>query len=678
METKNLTKEEIHKKIEDLKNKVNYHNYLYYVKDAPEISDQEFDALFRELKQLEEQNPEFITPDSPTRRVGAIPSEKFEQVKHKYPLYSLDNANNGEELIEWYNRIRKTFPEPQKIEFVCELKIDGLAITLSYENGKFEKGATRGDGRTGEDISTNLKTINSIPLNLFQPDDRGIPQHVEARGEIFMPISSFERLNEKRRENNEPEFANPRNAGSGSVRQLDPKITRERDLDIFIYGGVFEDNTKPSSHWEALELLTKLGFKVNPNIKLCENIEQVKEYCDSWDEKRFELNYATDGVVIKVNDLNQQEELGYTSRSPRWAIAYKFPPERALTEIKDIKPSVGRTGAVTPIAHLEPVKLAGSIVKRASLHNADEIKRLDVRIGDKVWVKKAAEIIPKVISVDFRKRGHETRPFVYPEKCPECGTALERKQDEVAFYCPNFLRCPAQVRGRIEHWVSRDAMDIEWVGESMVKQMTEKGLVKDPADLYYLTKKDVLSLERMADKSASNIINAIQQSKDRPFGRVINAFGIKYVGRETADLLSRHFYSIDELKNADFQTLNAIDGIGEKVAESIVNFFKNPYVIDMLEKLKTAGVRLYGEKQEKPENLPLGDKTFVLTGSLKTMTRNEAGDIIKGLGGKISSSVSRKTDYVVVGEDPGSKFDKAVKLNVKILNEEEFIKLTSA
>ncbi len=677
MNTENLAKNSILQKIQELRNKINYHNYLYYVKDEPEIPDKEFDALFRELKTLEEQNPELITPDSPTQRIGAAPSEKFRQVKHKYPLYSLDNANNDEELLEWYNRIRKTFPEPQKIEFVCELKIDGLAVTLSYENGKFTRGATRGDGKTGEDISTNLKTINSIPLTLFTPENEHVPRHIEARGEIFMPISSFEKLNEKRREKSEPEFANPRNAGSGSVRQLDSKITRERDLDIFIYAGVFEGDTHPQTHWKSLQLLSKLGFKTNPYIKLCESIKEVIDYCNRWDEERFELDYATDGVVVKVNDFSKQEELGFTSRSPRWAVAYKFPPERALTEIKYIEPSVGRTGAVTPIAHLEPVKLAGTIVKRASLHNADEIKRLDIRIGDKVWVKKAAEIIPKVIAVDLKKRPPGTEPFEYPDKCPECGTPLERKADEVAFHCPNSSGCPAQVRGRIEYWVSREAMDIDWVGESMVRQMVENGLIKDPSDLYSLTVDDILALERMGEKSASNIINAIRQSKDRPFNRLINALGIKYVGRETADLLSRHFFSIEELKNADYQTLSAIDGIGDKVAEGIVNFFNNSCVNEMIEKLRNAGVKLYGERPEIAGEQPLGNKSFVLTGTLKNMTRNQAGDIIKRLGGKVSSSVSKKTDYLLVGEDPGSKLDKAVKLNVKILNEDEFLNMTS-
>lgn len=682
MNTENIAKDEIAKKIADLRDKLNYHSYLYYVKDAPEISDAEYDALFRELQRLEEENPELITPNSPTQRVGAPPSSKFEQVMHKYPLYSLDNANSGEELMEWYHRLRKTFPEPQPIEFVCELKIDGLAITLSYENGRFVRGATRGDGVVGEDITVNLRTINSIPLELFPPrigNIKGhVPEYLEARGEVFMPIASFEKLNEKRREAGEPEFANPRNAGAGSVRQLDSRITRERDLDIFVYAGIIEGNSTPSTHWDTIQLLQTLGFKTNPVSKLCKNIQEVIDYCNLWYEKRFELGYATDGIVVKVNDIAKQQELGCTARSPRWAIAYKFPPEEALTTLQDIEISVGRTGAVTPIAHLEPVRLAGTVVKRASLHNADEIKRLDVRIGDKVWVKKAAEIIPKVIGVDMKKRDPNSVPFEYPQVCPVCTTPLERKEDEVIYFCPNFAGCPAQIRGRIEHWASREAMDINWIGESMVRQLTDNGLIHDPADLYALTKEDVLKLDRMADKSAENIINAIAESKTRPFNRLINALGIKFVGKETADLLSRHFSSIDELKAAGYEDLSAIEGIGEKVAESIVNFFKNPDIIGMLEKLQKYGVKLYGEKQEVAGEQPLAGKTFVLTGALQSMTRIAASDIIVELGGKTGSSVSKNTDYVVAGEEPGSKLDKARKLNVTILNEEEFLNLISA
>ncbi|OGI02022.1 MAG: hypothetical protein A2Y25_03980 [Candidatus Melainabacteria bacterium GWF2_37_15] len=665
-----MDKQEIKQRIEALRNQINYHNYLYYVKDAPEISDKEFDELFRELKRLEQENPEFITPNSPSQRIGAEPSPGFEQVKHKYRLYSLDNANDGEELVEWYNRVRKTFPEPEQLTFVCELKIDGLAITLTYEDGNLVRGATRGDGQVGEDITTNLKTINTIPLTLFKP------VNLEARGEVFMPIPSFEKLNEKRRHAGEPEFANPRNAGSGSVRQLDPRITRERDLDIFIYAGTIEGNSCPPTHWETIKYLRGLGFKTNPSSQLCHGIQEVSDYCNKWNTQRFDLPYATDGVVVKINDLHKQEKLGYTSRSPRWAIAYKFPPEQALTKLIDIQLSVGRTGAVTPIAHVEPVKLAGSVVKRASLHNADEIKRLDIRIGDTVWIKKAAEIIPKIIGVNMTKRPPDTQLFEYPQTCPVCGTPLEREQDEVIYYCPNHTGCEAQIRGRLEHWVSRDAMNIDWVGESLIKQLTDKGLVKDPSDLYALTQNDILSLERMGDKLAENIINAIQESKNRPFYRLINALGIKYVGKETAYILSQNYHSIDELKNANFEEISSIEGIGGKIAASIVNFFQEQHVQDMLEKLKAYGVKLYEEKTEAAKSLPFAGQSFVLTGTLKSMERNTAGEIIKKLGGKVSGSVSKNTDYVVVGENPGSKYDKALQLNVKILNEDDFLKLT--
>lgn len=661
---------QIKQRIDHLREKINYHNYLYYVEDSPQISDAEFDALLRELKNLEEQYPEFLTPNSPTQRVGAQPSEKFNQVRHKYRLYSLDNANSGEELIEWYNRIRKEYPEPEILEFVCELKIDGLAVTLSYEYGTLTRGATRGDGYTGEDITTNLKTINTIPLTLFKSIS------LEARGEVFMPIDSFERLNEKRKHAGEPEFANPRNAGSGSVRQLDPKITRERELNIFVYTGIIEDKHRPSTHWETIALLKELGFKTNPTSELCNSIEKVSEYCNKWNEKRFELPYATDGVVVKLNDLNKQEELGYTAKSPRWAIAYKFPPEEAMTKLLDIEMSVGRTGAVGPIAILQPVKLAGTIVKRASLHNADEINRLDIRIGDTVWVKKAAEIIPKVIGVNMHKRPPHARPFQYPDKCPVCAAPLVREMDEVAFYCPNTMECDAQVRGRLEHWVSRDAMDIDWVGESLIKQLKDKGLINNPADLYALTKEDILTLERIGDKLAENIINALQSSKTRPLHRVINALGIKFVGKETAYLLAEKFNSIDELQNAPVEAISSIEGIGEKTAQSIVNFFKNQHVRAMLEKLKAHGVKLYEEKQQKPETQALSGQSFVITGTLISMDRNKAAELIKSQGGKVSSSVSKNTSYVVVGENPGSKYEKALKLNVKILNEEDFLKLT--
>jgi len=672
----NLNLFDIPARIQELRDKINYHNYRYYVKDTPEISDAEYDRLMNELKELEHAYPQLVTPDSPTQRVGAAVSEKFEQVKHKFRLYSLDNANSDEELSDWFDRVKKYFSEEEKIELVCELKIDGLAIALSYENGLFTKGATRGDGLVGEDITRNLRTVKSIPLKLFSPDGK-LPELVDARGEVFMPKISFERLNEKRRELGEPEFANPRNAGSGSVRQLDPKVTSERDLDIFVYGGVVLglEGELPDTHWKTLEIFKKMGFKVNPKSKLCKNIDEVFEFCRYWDERRFDLEYATDGVVVKVNDIAKQQELGYTARSPRWAIAFKFPPEEAPTILEDIEISIGRTGAITPIAILEPVKLAGTTVSRASLHNADEIERLGLRIGDKVYVKKAAEIIPKVIGVDLSARKEDSEPFKFPKYCPVCQTPLARKENEVIYYCPNTMGCGAQLRGRLEHWVSREAMDIDGVGGSLVNQLIENNLVKDPSDLYILTMQDILSLERMAEKSASNTINSIQASKNRPLGRFINALGIRYVGKETAEILARHFHSIDNIKLATIEDLAGIEGIGEKIAQSIKIYFDDPENIELIEKLKKIGVKTEESKDEIEKERPFDGKTFVLTGTLSTFDRNEAGDIIKELGGKVSGSVSSKTDFVVVGESPGSKYNKAVALGVKILNEEEFLEL---
>ncbi|OGI21122.1 MAG: hypothetical protein A2287_10020 [Candidatus Melainabacteria bacterium RIFOXYA12_FULL_32_12] len=668
---------DIPKRIQEFRDKINYHNYLYYVKDAPEISDAEFDRLFNELKSLEKDYPELITPDSPTQRIGAIPAKEFEQVKHRFRLYSLDNANSEDELIDWHKRTSKYFPDAGNIEFVCELKIDGLAIALTYENGHFVRGATRGDGVTGEDITQNLKTVRSIPLKLFPLDNEAMPELIEARGEVYMPKAAFEKLNERRRELGEPEFANPRNAGSGSVRQLDSRITADRDLDIFVYGGVILGlkGELPKTHWDLLQVFRKLGFKVNNTSKLCKNIDEVLDYIRCWDDKRFDLGYATDGVVIKVNDLTKHDEMGYTARSPRWAVAFKFPPEEVITTLLDVEFSVGRTGAITPIAHLEPVQLAGTTVARASLHNADEIQRLDLRYGDKVYVKKAAEIIPKVIGVDKSQRKEDSEPVRFPQYCPSCGTPLERKENEVINYCPNILGCKDQLKGRLEHWVSREAMDIDGVGSSLIAQFVDNNLVKDPADLYTLTKENILSLERMAEKSATNIIEAIQASKDRPLNRLINALGIKYVGKETADVLSKNFYSIEELKSATYEQLASIEGIGEKIAQSVISYFANPDTIIMIDKLRQHGVKLEETKEEIQSKQALAGKTFVLTGTLETLDRNEASDIIKKLGGKVTSSVSKNTSFVVVGENPGSKYNKAVNLGVKIISEKEFLEL---
>jgi len=673
-----MDKQAINDKINSLREKINYHNYLYYAKENPELQDYEYDAIFRELKELEQANPELITSDSPTQRVGNTPSEKFEQVTHKNRLYSLDNANSDEELVEWFDRVKKNFPDKEKLEMYCELKIDGLAISLTYQNGVFTRGATRGDGKTGEDITVNLKTIKSIPLKLFSSINTPVPNTLEVRGEVFMPISSFEKLNEKRRLAGEQEFANPRNAGSGSVRQLDSKITSERDLDIFVYSGIIEQSeNSPRTHGETLQLLNNLGFKINPTSELCKNINEVINFCNKWKNKRFDLGYATDGVVIKLNDISKQNELGFTSRAPRWAVAYKFPPEEVYTTLVDIEINVGRTGAVTPVAILSPVKLAGTTVSRASLHNAEEIQRLDARIGDKVLVKKAAEIIPKVISVDKSSRLALSPPFQYPETCPSCKTKLEKKEGEVITYCPNMAGCKAQLVGWLEYWVGRNAMDIDGVGSSLVAQFVEAGMVSNPADLYSLTVEDLLKLDRMADKSAQNIINSIQNSKNKPLSSLINALGIKFVGKETAEIISNQYNSIEQLKNASAEELSLIDGVGDKIAQSIVKYFKEDSVLSMLKKLENYGVKLREEKQISTQKQVLTGNIFVLTGTLEAMDRNQASDIIKSLGGKVSSSVSTKTTYVVAGESPGSKYDKAIKLSVKILNEYEFLKLIS-
>lgn len=677
MSLEGLTPIQIKDRVKDLRKKINHHNYLYYIKGIPEVPDSEYDRLFNELKEIEFLYPELVTSASPTQRVGASPSEKFEQIKHKYRLFSLDNANSSGDLKDWYSRIKKSFTDDKEIELFCELKIDGLAISLIYEKGLFIRGVTRGDGKIGENITVNLKTIRSIPLELYKSESVEIPEFLEARGEVFMPVSSFEKLNEKRKQENEQEFANPRNAASGSVRQLDPKITSERDLDIFIYAGIIEGNHSPRTHKETLELFRELGFKTSEQSKLCANIDEVIEFCDIWQEKRHELGYATDGIVIKVNDINMQEELGYTARAPKWAVAYKFPPEEALTTLLDIEINTGRTGAITPVAILEPVKLAGTTVSRASLHNSDEIERLDIRIGDRVWVKKAAEIIPKIIGVDTSQRWAISQPFKFPENCPFCGAKLERKEGEVITYCPNLSGCKAQLQGWVEYWVSKGAMNIDGVGGSLVAQFIEKELIKSPADLYNLTIEDVLSLDRMADKSAFNIINSINSSKSRPLSSLINALGIKYVGKETSEILSNHYNSIDRLKSASCTELADIEGIGEKIAQSVVKYFEDPKITSMLEKLKISGVKLEEEKQETSENRILTGQNFVLTGTLASMDRNKAGDIIKKLGGKVTNSVSTKTSYVVIGENPGSKYDKAIKLNVTILNEDDFLKIIS-
>lgn len=663
-------------RIKFLRDEINRHNYLYYVEENPSLSDFEYDEMFRELKKLEQENPSLITPDSPTNRVGSI-GTKFEPYKHKFRLYSLDNSNNYDELTKWYERVVKEIG--YDVELVCELKIDGLAIALTYENGIFTTGVTRGNGIVGENITNNLKTIKAIPLKILNTNESVL--NLDVRGEIYMPKTSFEKLNEENLQKGEKIFANPRNAASGSLRQLDSTITAKRDLSMFCYGAIFENDVNGQAnnktHYENIMTLKKLGFKINPNIETCKNIDEAIEYIKKWETKRFDLNYATDGVVIKVNDLRLQEELGFTSRAPKWATAFKFPPEEVNTKLLDIEidmDNIGKTGTLTPVAVLEPVQLAGSMVGRASLHNFDEIKRLDVRIGDIVLIKKAAEIIPKVIKVDMHSRKPNAVEFKPPTHCPACGTSLEKREGEVSLYCPNSISCPAQIKARIEYWVSKDAMDIDFVGPSIIEQLYEKKMINSAADLYALSQQDFMQLDLIQDKSAFNIYNSIQASKNRPLARFLNALSIRHVGKETAQILAAHFRTLENIKNAQIEELSQIEGVGEKIAKSIFEFFHNENAIKLLAQLKELGVEPSSKIFEAKSDL-LAGKSFVLTGTLQSMTRDEAGEKIKLLGGKTASSVSKNTSFVVAGESAGSKLTKAEKLGVIILSENDFLSM---
>ena len=651
-------------RIKYLRDELNKLGYNYYVLDNPLVSDYEYDNLYSELKALEEQNPELVTPDSPTQRVGGI-SSGFSEVKHKYRLYSLDNTYSYEELRKWYERVEKECGS--NIKLVCELKIDGLAIALTYRDGIFTQGATRGNGIVGEEITQNLKTIKAIPLKLFENVD------VEVRGEIYMPKTSFEKLNQENLRNGEKPFANPRNAAAGSLRQLDSTITAKRDLSMFTYTAIIERaNEIPATHWESLQYIKRLGFKTNPNIRLVDDIDGAIAFCKEWETKRFDLDYATDGVVIKVDSLACQKELGFTARAPKWATAFKFPPEEISTRLTDIEIGVGKTGAVTPVAVLEPVQLAGSTVSRASLHNFDEIKRLDVRIGDRVLIKKAAEIIPKVIKV-VDSDEHEALPIYEPPTlCPECHSPLEYREGEVNLYCSN-EHCPSVLKAKLEYWVSKEAMDIDYIGPSVIEQLFNLGLVKFPIDFYKLSIDDFLKLDLVKEKSAQNMYNSIQESKNRPFSRFVTALSIRHVGKETADIIVNEYPSLNLLENASVEDLSTIEGIGDKIAKSIFEYFHKKENLLMLEEFEIYGLNFENNIIERSSELE--GKTFVLTGTLSSMTRDEAAEKIKQKGGKVSSSVSKKTSYVVAGDNPGSKLDKAQNLGVIILSEDEFLKM---
>ena len=653
----------------ELREQINHHNYRYYVIDSPEIADAEYDRLMRELQGIESAFPQLVTPDSPTQRVGAEPIAEFGVVEHPQPLLSMANAFSDEELDAWYRRAANLLGVPPK-EFVCELKIDGLAIALTYEKGLFQTGATRGDGYRGENITQNLKTIGSIPLSV-----KNAPVRFEVRGEVYMPKEGLTKLNKERELAGLPLFANPRNAAAGSVRQLDSRITASRPLDIFIYqwGWVASPWQLPDTHWEILQYMKSLGFKLNPNIKLCRTLDEVKEYHHYWQENRGKLPYDIDGIVVKINSIAAQSELGFVGREPRWAIAYKFPAVQATTRLEEIRVNVGRTGTLNPYAVLTPVQVAGVTIKQAALHNEEDIHRKDIRVGDWIIVQRAGEVIPEIVGPVASRRTGGEQVFHMPTRCPVCSAEVIKPEGEAMHRCTN-AACPAQALERIKHFVSRGAMDIEGIGEKLGTALFESGMVKDAADIYYLTKEQLTGLERMGEKSATNVMNSIVASKDRALPRVMFALGIPGIGEETANLLSGHFQSIDDLSQATQEGLIDIPSIGPKTSESILAFFRQEQNRNIIAKLWRSGVKL--ESQETATgNLPLAGIEFVITGKLESSSRQDVENKVRVLGGKAGSDVTRKTTYLVVGADPGSKLARAQALGTKVLNETEFLRL---
>jgi DNA ligase (NAD+) len=661
--------ETIEQKIQSLRDELNQHNYNYYVLDNTTISDFEFDIKLKELQKLEEEHPEFFDANSPTQRVGGAITKNFETVTHKNRMYSLDNSYSKEDLQDWEKRIQKILGTTET-EYTCELKFDGASINLTYENGKFIKAVTRGDGFQGDDVSNNVKTIRSIPLNIKED----FVQEFEMRGEIILPLDGFNKMNEERVANGEEEYRNPRNTASGSLKLQDSAEVAKRPLDCLLYQVVTSER-KYKTHFESLESARKVGFKVPKTIKLAKSIEEVFEFVNHWDAKRHDLPYETDGIVIKVNNLQQQEELGYTSKAPRWAIAYKFAAEQVSTVLNEITYQVGRTGAITPVANLQPVQLAGTTVKRASLHNADQIEKLDIRENDTVYVEKGGEIIPKIIGVDFIKRPLNSTPTLYATHCPECNTELVRTEGDAKHYCPNEFGCAPQIAGRIQHFISRKAMDIEGLGGETVDLLRKEGLIENYADLYDLTVEQVIPLERMAEKSAQNMINGIEKSKEIPFEKVLFALGIRFVGETVAKKLAKHFKSIDNLMVADFETLVAVDEIGDRIAQSIIDFSNNLGNIQLINRLNSYGLQL----EVSQENLAnqtnkLEGQIFVVSGVFHQMNRNELKKAIEDNGGKVSSSISKKTNFIVAGDNMGpSKLSKAESLGIPIISEQDFI-----
>ncbi len=664
--------ESVRKRVEALRKEIDYHNYRYYVLDAPVIPDAEYDRLMRELQELEAKYPELITPDSPTQRVGAPPAEAFAQVRHEIPMLSLDNVFDEAGFRDWDRRVREGLQVAQ-VDYAAEPKFDGLAVSLRYRNGRLERAATRGDGYVGEDVTRNVRTIRAVPLRLL---GAGWPTLLEVRGEVFMPKSGFERLNRELAARGEKTFANPRNAAAGSLRQLDPNVTASRPLDICFYGlGQVQGGTLPKRHSEILDRLTEWGLKTARERRVVSGVEAALAYYREMLERRDRLDYDMDGCVFKVDRLDYQERLGYTARAPRWAIAYKFPAEEAVTRVLDVVWQVGRTGALTPVAKLEPVHVGGVTVSSATLHNIDEIRRKDVRIGDWVWVRRAGEVIPEVVRVIRERRPADAGPVELPRRCPVCGSEVIKPEGEAIARCTGGLYCPAQLKGRILHFASRRAMDIEGLGEKLVDQLVERKLVEDVGDIYYLTKAQLLQLERMGEKSAQNLLDAIERSKHTTLARFLYALGIREVGEATAATLARHFGSLEALMAADEETLQQVPDVGPVVAAHIRAFFRQPHNLEVIDKLRRAGVHWEEGPPADQGPKPLEGKTFVLTGALEHMTRDEAKARLEALGAKVTSSVSRKTSYLVVGRDPGSKYDKAQALGIPILDEAAFLEL---
>jgi len=673
MAEKKLTRGEA-AEAERLRKEINNHIYRYYVLDSPVVSDAEYDELYRGLQGLEEQHPELITPDSPTQRVGPPPAAGFREVRHRGRMMSLDNAVSAEELEAFDQRVHKGLgPEAEPVEYVCELKMDGIAVALTYEGGLLTQGATRGDGEVGEDITPNLRTVPVIPLRLMSD---AAPATLEVIGEVYMPEASFLHMNEERLEAGQPPFANPRNAAAGSLRQLDPAVTAKRNLSMVTFGIAFSSEPLPATHQEVLSRLKDLGFRLGEHNVTVADIKGAAEFCAEWQEKRRTLAYEIDGVVVKVNSLAQKTSLGHTAKSPRWAIAYKFPPEEKNTTVMNIMVGVGRTGALTPVAVLEPVFVAGSTITHATLHNEDEVKRKDVRIGDRVIIRKAGDVIPEIVGVvkDVRPEGAE--PWKMPVRCPVCNSRVEREEGEAVTRCTN-IACPAQTFERIVHFGGRRVMDIDGLGAVTVMQLLDKGFIKDVGDIFFLTREQLAELPGYKEKAIENLVNAIDAARDRDLWRLVYGLGIRHVGSTVARLLTARFPSIDALAAATVEELETIEGIGPRIAESIAFFFDQEENLNVIEKLRNGGVRMADEAVRQAGG-PLVGKAFVLTGALEDFTREEASEIIERLGGRVSSSVSKKTDYVLAGAEPGSKLARAQELGVDVIDEQEFKRMTGA